>query len=191
QRPQPLLLLLASPVAVEHLHIARIRRGAVEHLARPADPAHLLGAEGIFKVGELRPLELEALVDMAQRLPGGHEQIPQPRLARGRLQLLDDLDRLPAVAGGELLLIVLRAGADSSLDEFAHPVAVESLPFRKVKVHGGRFPSLCGARLLPETALLRQWRGAVPNWVTGPPRHVCQPSPWGVTFPFLVALSWR
>ena len=78
QRPQPFLLLLARAVAVEHLHIAGVGRRAVEHLGRPQDPAHLLGAERIFEVGELGALELEALVDMRERAARRHEQVPQP-----------------------------------------------------------------------------------------------------------------
>ena len=35
QRLQPLVLLLARAVAVQHLHVAGVRRGAVEHLRRP------------------------------------------------------------------------------------------------------------------------------------------------------------
>jgi hypothetical protein len=135
QRPQPLLLLLAGAVAVEHLHVAGVGRRAVEHLARPGNAAHFLGAERIFEVGELRPLERERLVDMAQRRTRRHEQVPQPRRLGLGLELLDHLDRLPPVPGRDLLLVVAVTGPDMSLDEVANPVAVMALTFRKGKVH--------------------------------------------------------
>ena len=37
----------------------------LKHFRRPADRAHLLGAQRIFEVGELRAFELETVVDMA------------------------------------------------------------------------------------------------------------------------------
>ena len=115
---------------------------SADHMIRPISSAH----KRIFEVGELRALELEALVDMAQRLAGRHEQVPQARLFGLGLQLLDHLDRLPPVPLGDLGLIVLVARPDVSLDELAHPVPVKSLPFRKVEVHPAGF--LAGAASL-------------------------------------------
>jgi hypothetical protein len=118
-------------------------RGAVEHFRGPADPAHLLGAERIFEIGELRALELEAFFHMLQRMPRRHEEVPQARRSGFGLQLLDHLDRLPAISRVQLLLIVAGAGADVSLDEISDPVPVKSLPFRKVKVHTAAIPWFC------------------------------------------------
>src|SRR3546814_18500763 len=93
---------------------------------------------------------------MGQRLAGRHEEVPEAGRLRLRLQLLDDGKRLPAIAGRELVLIVLEPRANLGIDEGAHAVAVEGLAFRKVKVHAGGFP-LCGCvPSLSETAVSRQ-----------------------------------
>src|SRR5206468_3413023 len=112
-------------------------------------------------------LELEALVDMLERVARRHEQVPQPRRLRLRLQLLDDCDRLPPVALGELRLIVAGARTDPSLDELADASLEESLPFRKVKVHGSP-PLVSGA---PSLCRKRRFRASIP-WISrGTPRR--------------------
>ena len=89
----------------------------------------------IFEIGKLLALERKALIDMLERPARRHEQIPQARLASLRLQLFDDLDRLPAAAFGLLLVIVTDSRADLGVHEIADAIAERSLSFRKVKVH--------------------------------------------------------
>ena len=48
QRLQPLLFLRLGAVLVQHFHIARIRRRAVEHFSRHMRLPHLLGEVGVF-----------------------------------------------------------------------------------------------------------------------------------------------
>ena len=73
QRPQPLLLLLARPVAVEHLHIAGVGRRAVERFRRPQETPHFLGAKGILEVAQAGPFKFERLVDMGRGRRWRHE----------------------------------------------------------------------------------------------------------------------
>ena len=79
--------------------------------------------------------ESEAFVDMLQRAAGRHEQVPQPGFVRDRFQILDQRDRLPAVARIDLFFILADSGADVAVEKQAHPVAEERLAFRKVKIH--------------------------------------------------------
>src|SRR3546814_9063761 len=111
----------SSDVCASDRHVSGVGRRAVEHLARETDAAHLLGAQRIFEVGEARPLELETLVDMVVRgAARRHEQVPDARGFRLGLQILDDLDHLPAIAGAVLLLVGCHGGADLALDDFAY-----------------------------------------------------------------------
>src|SRR4030095_12982092 len=84
--------------------------------------------------------ECESLVDMLQRATGRHEQVPQARVTRLGLQVLDQLQRLPAIAGIDLFLIVRDSGADVLVDELADAVAEKRLAFRKVKIHRQPLP---------------------------------------------------
>src|SRR3546814_11350223 len=74
---------------------------------------------------------------MGQRLAGRHEEVPEAGRLRLRLQLLDDGKRLPAIAGRELILIVLEPRVNLGIDEGAHAVEVAGLEFRKVHVNSG------------------------------------------------------
>ncbi|MNX90551.1 hypothetical protein D3C86_1226060 [compost metagenome] len=89
QRFQPLVLEFFGGVALQRFHVAGVRRGAVEHLGRPGRAAHDLAHRRVFEVRQ--PL----------RCPLGarQEQVPQPGLARQRLQFLDHLGGNPGVAG--------------------------------------------------------------------------------------------
>jgi hypothetical protein len=128
---------------MEHFHIAGVGCRAVEDFAGKADAAHFLGAQGIFKVGEARPLEFERLVDMVVRgRLGRHEQVPDAGVLGLGLQILDDLDDLPAIAGLVLLFISGDGGANLALDEIAHPVPPIDLPVGEIEIH---------ARILPFT----------------------------------------
>src|SRR3546814_552598 len=85
--------------------------------------------------------ELERLVDMMMRRRlGRHEQVPDAGFLRLGLQILDDLDHLPAVARLVLLVISRNGGAHLALDEIAHPVAPIDLPVGEVEIHLGILP---------------------------------------------------
>src|SRR3546814_17824931 len=81
--------MLASSIAVQDLHVAGIGRGAVEHLGRPFDAAHLLRAGGIFQIGKARSDEPEAAVDGILASPRRHENIPHAFCITAFLHLLD------------------------------------------------------------------------------------------------------
>ncbi len=147
QRPQPLLLLLARAVAVEDLHVAGVGRRAVEHFRRPADPAHFLGAQGVFEVGELRAFERERVVDMGLARVGRHEEIPQAGGLRLRLALFDDRDHLPALALMLLRVMFGLAGADFRIDELADAVAEIGFPLAQGEVHGASLQRMFGRGL--------------------------------------------
>ena len=78
--------------------------------------------------------------DVLKRAARRHEQVPQPRFARLRLQVLNDLERLPAAAIGLLLVIVADSRADLGIHEITDAIAERSLSFRKVKVQRVAFP---------------------------------------------------
>src|SRR3546814_3392767 len=64
-----------------------------------------------------------------------HEQVPEARGLGLGLQILDDLDDLPAVAGAVLLLVGGDGGADLALDELAHAALPMLLPVGEVEIH--------------------------------------------------------
>src|SRR3546814_2830316 len=69
----------------------------------PADPAHLFSAQRIFDVGEPLSRKLERVIDMRLTARRRHEQVPKPGAPGLGLKLLDRLQRLPSIAGRELL----------------------------------------------------------------------------------------
>ena len=79
QRFQPAVLMGLRAVALEHLHIARVRRGAVEHLGRDADLAHFLCQIGVFHGGQ--PVALVAV---------GQPKVPEAPLFRLGFEPVDD-----------------------------------------------------------------------------------------------------
>ena len=138
QRAEPFFLLFAGAVTVEHLHVAGIGRGAVEHFRSPADAAHFLGAQGVFEVSEARPVELEGFIDMVVAvIARRHEQVPDARFLGELLLVLDDLDHLPAITGGVLRLVDIHVGADVRFDEIAHTAGPVGLAFGGFEIHGG------------------------------------------------------
>ena len=52
QAGQPARLLFGRAVLEDQLHVAGIGGRTVEHLRRPGQPPHLLGAEGVLEVGQ-------------------------------------------------------------------------------------------------------------------------------------------
>ena len=109
QRLEPLLLVLGRAVAHQHLHVAGVRRRAVEDLARPGHHAHQLGQRGVL------------LVEQAgAEFAFGQEQVPQLGGARLGLELLDQRQRRPALAGGRVGLDLLRVAALVRVDVLGH-----------------------------------------------------------------------
>ena len=77
---------------MQHLHVARVRRRAVEDLRRPRIATHQLGYWSVFDAGEAGT-NATAAIGLA-----GEKQIPQALRARLLLQLLGDRNRLPRIA---------------------------------------------------------------------------------------------
>ena len=94
QRLQPLPLVLLGAVAHQHFHVAGIGRGAVEHFGGPADVAHLLGQRRVFQIGQSRAAEFIVLMRGRR-----HEHVPEAFGLRLLLQIFEDRDHLPALAG--------------------------------------------------------------------------------------------
>lgn len=92
QRIQPAPLLFLIAVLGQHLHIARIRGGAVGRLRGSAALAEILSHEAVLQVREAGAL-LEVVL--------GQEHVPEAELAGARLEVLDDGGvRLEALLGG-------------------------------------------------------------------------------------------
>ena len=87
QRCQPALLLRGRAVAREHLHVARVRRAAVEHLGREGHRAHDLGHRRVLEVREPRA----AVV-------AGEKEVPETLRAGLDLELVDHRRHGPAMA---------------------------------------------------------------------------------------------
>src|SRR5262245_39282622 len=85
QRLEPLLLLCLGAVALDRLHVAGIRRRAVERLGSDGRAAHDLAERRVLEVGEPR-----AALALRQ------EEIPEAALARIGLQLFHDRRDLPS-----------------------------------------------------------------------------------------------
>ena len=93
QRLQPLLLMLLGAVTGQHFHVAGVGRGAVEDLRGVARTAHDLAQRRIVQVGHGETIGILR-----------QEQVPKPLGLGDRLQFLGLLDRLPAIALGELVI---------------------------------------------------------------------------------------
>ena len=127
---QPLLLVLGRAVALQHLHVAGVGRGAVEGLGRQPRPAHLLGQVGVFDGGQP-----EALV------AGREPEVPQAPLARLGLEAFADLLLTlgvgPAVAAlADLGLVLLLQRHDLLADHGAHLLDERLHLGRHAEVHG-------------------------------------------------------
>ena len=130
QRPQPLPLVLPGAVAHQHLHVAGIRCGAIEHFRSPADVAHFLGQRRIFEIGQPRTAEFVVLMRGRR-----HEHVPEPFGPRLLLQLLDDRDHLPARPRFVLLAVDGDGGPDMLGHERLHTAEPFFLTIRHVEVH--------------------------------------------------------
>ena len=130
------VLLLGRAVAMQHFHVAGVGGRAVEHLRGPAHPAHLLGAQGVFEVGQAGAAILGGVVILGRR----HEQVPKTRGSRLGLQLLEDGGNLPAIGaeGAHLGVVGLGRRPDVGVHEVADAVAPLALSIGEGEVHRGR-----------------------------------------------------
>ena len=114
QRGEPTLLLRRRPVHVQHLHVAGVRRVAVEHLGGHGVVPHQLSQSGVFS-----HLQACTMVGIAQ------EQVPQTGCASLGLEVFHDggLAPLTPVGHPSQLGVVRRLGrhdvvAHEGLDAF-------------------------------------------------------------------------
>src|SRR3546814_10890604 len=135
QRPEPALLMRASSIAVQDLHVAGIGRGAVEHLGRPFDAAHLFRAGGIFQIGKARSDELEAAVDGIVAGQRRHEKIPYAVRFRALLQFLDYRQSLPPLSTSLLRGIGLIMGPNHIVHEITDPITPHGFRGRHREIH--------------------------------------------------------
>ena len=134
---EPLLLLFRRAVAFQHLHVAGVRRRAVEDFGRPRHAPHDLAQRRVLGVGQ------------PGAVPGlGQEQVPQRRGFRLGLELFDHLRRLPAIALRHLRIEARLVRIDVIVHELLQPCP-QCLHFRRiVEVHV--VPSVlgqCAARI--------------------------------------------
>ena len=115
------------------------------------DPSHLLRAQRVLEVGQLLALEGEAVVDHVLAARGRHEEVPQTGAARLRLELLDDRQRLPALAGSDLGGVLVVPRSDEHVDEPAYSISEKGLPLAEGKIQ--RFRSLAISVLFYATLL--------------------------------------
>src|SRR6185369_5914179 len=125
----------ARTIAVEHLHVAGVGRGAIEGLGRPEDSPHLLGTESILEVGEGGAFELEAVINRNRAMRRRHEQVPQPFRRRLALKLFDNRKDLPTITLALLRLIVTDARPDLGVHECANLIAPLGLGRVQAEIH--------------------------------------------------------
>ncbi len=166
---EPPRLLLGRAVAVQHLHVPGVGRGAVEHFRREGHPPHLLREQRVGEVRQPRAAILRRVV-MGR---GWQEQVPEPGGARPRLQLLDERDRLPALARRDLARVALDVRRHVLRHEGADPVAPGGLFRRRGEIHQGTVTTT-----LPFTARSVRRRIACP-----PSASVKRSETTGFTFP--------
>ncbi len=143
QRLEPALALLRRGEQVQQLHVAGVRRVAVEHFGSPVHAPHDLRQRRVFQVAQPG-----ARLVFAKRW---QEQVPQSLLPRQRLQVLHE--RHGVLAGSDFRV----PGADARHDVVVHEglqLLPQGLHTRAVgEVHGR--PLLTGmdaATLVADTA---------------------------------------
>src|SRR5260370_14477681 len=92
--------------------------------------AHLFGERRIFEIAQSRAAEFVVLMRRRR-----HEHVPQTFGPRLFLQILQDRDHLPTLAGLVLLLVDRHRGPDMLVHERLHPVEPFALTVRHVEVH--------------------------------------------------------
>jgi hypothetical protein len=138
---EPALLELGTAVAGNGLHIAGVRRGAVEDFGSPWHAAHDFGQRCVFLVGQAR-----AVVARGFGAVHGQEQIPQACGLGLGLELFNGLQRRPALAGGRVGLHLVGIFLFRRVDVVVHELEqalLQVLGFgRVVEVHECSF--YCG-----------------------------------------------
>ena len=140
QRLQPLRPLLVGSVAQQHLHVAGVGRVAVHHQGREVAAAGGLGDRGVVDVGQaLAPVGAEAC-GVLPRVLLRQPQVPQATCPGLGLELLDDRQRSPRVAGtpllGQVAEVVALHGLDHVADERPGALGEVGGPGRRCEVHG-------------------------------------------------------
>ncbi|MNO66351.1 hypothetical protein D3C76_571370 [compost metagenome] len=133
QRRQPALLLLGAAVAQQHLHVAAVRRRAVEQLGRPGHLARFLGDQRVFEIAQ--PGAFEVVFVHLAAVGRRHEQVPQAGLARLALEFLDHWYGLPAVALVDFRFVAVLGGVDVFLHEGGDAVAPVGLCCGEREIH--------------------------------------------------------
>jgi hypothetical protein len=138
ERFEPFLLVLRRSVAFQHLHVAGVRRHAVEGLGCEPRPAHLLGQIGVFD--RAQPIAL---------VGGGQPEVPQAPLAGLGFQPLDDLGLAFRVCPAVALLADLALELGLQRDDLvahhgAHLLDQRFDLVRHAEVHGLRSVPLTG-----------------------------------------------
>ncbi len=135
QRFEPALLLFGAAVTLEHLHVARVGRVAVEDFGGQMALAHLLRKIGIFDRGQPRAA-------IAVRQP----EIPQPFGLRLRLEPFENLGlplgELPAVSLGDFGKKFLIRRHDVLADHLGEAGMNRREALRHSKIHPGSHGSL-------------------------------------------------
>ena len=123
QRLAPLSDVLRRTVLKERLHVAGIGRRAIEDFRRPFDAPHDLAERRVLEVGEHAAVRL--------RPP----EVPQPRRARLRFQLLDDRYHFPALVAARMRVPLVLVRVDVLLHERADALAELLYLGRVIEVH--------------------------------------------------------
>ncbi|MNV19009.1 hypothetical protein D3C71_1098520 [compost metagenome] len=135
QRLEPAGLVGIVAVAGNGLHVAGVGCRAVEHLAGPWHAAHDFGQRCVFLVGQAR-----AFVARGGGAIDRQKQVPQPGSLRLGLEVLDGVQRAPALAcgcvGGQFVFVGRLVRIDVVIHELEQ-LGLQFLGFgRVVKVHG-------------------------------------------------------
>ena len=121
QRLGPLADVLGRAVLEQRLHVAGVRRRAVEHLRRPVHAPHDLAQRRVLEVGQRAAVRL--------RPP----QVPQAGGLRLRLELLDDRHRLPAPLASHVLVPLVLVRIDVLRHESEELLAAAPAPWACIR----------------------------------------------------------
>ena len=159
QRFQPARLVLGRAVAGQHLHVAGIRRRAIEDLGREERPAHDLAQWRVVQVAETGTVftGVGVGVGLLTRNTRRQKQVPQPGGAGLGFQLLEDGVHLPGAQRLGLFGVAGLVGVDVCVHEVAQARLQGLYLGAGVEGHGGvlRTRSRCCPRsvLLPRRSV--------------------------------------
>src|SRR6185295_13009212 len=158
QRLAPLPHVIGRSVLEQRLHVAGVRRRAVEYLRRPGDAAHDLAQRRVLEVGERAAVRF--------RPP----QVPQTRFSSLRFQLVDQRNGLPAALAFHVLVPLVLVRVDVLVHE-GDELLTQLLDLRRVvEAHAALlriFSACCQPSCASGTVLLAAscacWLAAVPS----------------------------